>query len=151
MMTASAPSSVIVTLVTSDDFVIGAQVLAFSLAKVRSQLPLYCLVLSSLSKEAKALLSKQYHLIECEPIPNPHADVHVQQWLDVGFTKLRLWEQVQFEQILYIDADCVVVRNVDHIFHHKRKVAFAAAPDVFPPGDVSLVLSFQFDVNTQPS
>jgi len=49
------------------------------------------------------------------------------------FAKLALWQLVTYDKILYIDADALVLRNLD--FHYSRldAVDFAAAPDVFPP------------------
>ncbi|CBZ55023.1 unnamed protein product [Neospora caninum Liverpool] len=47
------------------------------------------------------------------------------------FTKLRAWEQVDFDVIVYIDADCIVLGPVDELFLRKPLPAFA--PDIFPP------------------
>jgi alpha-N-acetylglucosamine transferase len=32
------------------------------------------------------------------------------------FTKLRLWEMTEFESCIYLDLDCLVVGNIDHMF-----------------------------------
>jgi glycogenin glucosyltransferase len=52
-------------------------------------------------------------------------------WVGSGYTKLHIWNLTDFEKILYIDADCLVVDKIEDIFD--RNVDFAAAPDVFPP------------------
>jgi glycogenin glucosyltransferase len=44
-----------------------------------------------------------------------------------AFTKIAIWRQTQFSQVLYIDADVVVIQNLDHLFD--LDVPFAAAPD----------------------
>merc|ERR1712129_114666 len=54
-----------------------------------------------------------------EPIVNPHK-TDVPGWVNSGFTKLRLWEQVDFEKIVYID----------ELFDRPSP---AFCPDVFPP------------------
>jgi alpha-N-acetylglucosamine transferase len=54
-------------------------------------------------------------------------------WFASNMTKLRLWEQDQFDMIMYIDADCMVLDDIDEIFHTCKNVDFAAAPDIFPP------------------
>ena len=38
---------------------------------------------------------------------------------------------MQFKKIVYIDADCLVLENIDHLFFLNTN--FAAAPDIFPP------------------
>ncbi|KYF47663.1 glycosyl transferase family 8 protein [Toxoplasma gondii ARI] len=54
----------------------------------------------------------------------------VEGWKDC-FTKLRVWEQVDFDVIVYVDADCIVLRPVDELFLRQPLPAFA--PDIFPP------------------
>ncbi|CAM9478726.1 unnamed protein product [Hapterophycus canaliculatus] len=56
---------------------------------------------------------------------------HVPSWAEVGYTKIRVWGLVQFDRVVYIDADALVMGNLDELFN--REVDFAAAPDVFPP------------------
>lgn len=65
---------------------------------------------------------------------------HVQQWDEnCGWTKLRLFELGSYDTILYIDADCLVVKDVSHLLHVDAKESvkeaglLAAAPDIFPP------------------
>jgi glycogenin glucosyltransferase len=57
------------------------------------------------------------------------------------FTKLRAWEMTDFDHVVLLDADTIVLKNVDELF---ERPAFAAAPDFFLPdrfnsGVVSLV------------
>jgi alpha-N-acetylglucosamine transferase len=36
------------------------------------------------------------------------------------FTKFRLWEMIEYESCTYLDTDCLVIRNIDHLFNvHK--------------------------------
>lgn len=48
--------------------------------------------------------------------------------LHSAFTKLNLWKLVQFERIVYIDADVLAYRAPDELFDLHS--AFAAAPDI---------------------
>lgn len=45
-----------------------------------------------------------------------------------SFTKLNLWKQVQYEKVVFLDADTLVLQNIDHLFD--LDVDFAAAPDI---------------------
>jgi alpha-N-acetylglucosamine transferase len=45
-----------------------------------------------------------------------------------NFAKLRLWEMAEYERIVFIDADAIVVRNIDRLFGYPE---FSAAPNVY--------------------
>lgn len=64
-----------------------------------------------------------------EPIASPYS-TDVAAWENSALTKLRLWEQTDFDQVVYIDADCLVLEPVDELFD---RPAPAFCPDVFPP------------------
>mmetsp|Transcript_54914 Transcript_54914/g.110212 ORF Transcript_54914/g.110212 Transcript_54914/m.110212 type:complete len:228 (-) Transcript_54914:15-698(-) len=68
-------------------------------------------------------------LREVEAIPNPHK-TDVPGWVNSGFTKLRVWEQDDFEKLIYVDADCVVLESIDELFDRPSP---SFCPDVFPP------------------
>jgi glycogenin glucosyltransferase len=124
----------IVTLVTNDEFVVGAQMLAYSLRKVDTRYPLYILITDAVSTANRlALAESGYRLILVEPLAHANQS-HVSSWVDVGYTKLRIWQLEHFERLLYIDADVLAQRNVDHLLSPALDpVSFAAAPDTFPP------------------
>ncbi len=42
------------------------------------------------------------------------------------FTKFNIWKETQYDKILYIDADTVVLQNIDSLFETNRMYAFAA-------------------------
>ncbi|CAE7656216.1 IPUT1 [Symbiodinium sp. CCMP2456] len=120
------------TLLTSDDFLMAVQALAASLRACTLQtLPLLVLHTSQVSRGVQSRLasdpSVQLRLVDA--IPNPHK-TDVSGWVNSGFTKLRVWEQVDFEKIVYVDADCIVLENIDELFAHACP---AFCPDVFPP------------------
>lgn len=45
-----------------------------------------------------------------------------------NFAKLRLWEMEEYEAIVFLDADTLVVRNIDRLFAYPE---FCAAPNVY--------------------
>lgn len=45
-----------------------------------------------------------------------------------NFAKLRLWEMEKYQRIVFIDADAIVVRNIDRLFGYPE---FSAAPNVY--------------------
>ena len=55
------------------------------------------------------------HVWQVEPIANPNASVHVEGWVNSGYTKLHVWRLTQFSKVVYIDADTLVQANVDEV------------------------------------
>lgn len=47
--------------------------------------------------------------------------------LDVTFTKLNTWELVQYSKVVFLDADTLVVQNIDVLFDSDE---FSACPDI---------------------
>lgn len=45
-----------------------------------------------------------------------------------NFAKLRIWEQVGYDRIVFLDADIVVIRDISKLFHYPE---FSAAPNVY--------------------
>jgi alpha-N-acetylglucosamine transferase len=74
------------------------------------------------------------------PIANPAeieerkaSDPLTPSWYGSAYTKLHIWTLTEYSQVFYIDADCLVVGELDHIFGEFESYDFTACPDVFPP------------------
>lgn len=61
-----------------------------------------------------------------DPIPVPD---HIEN--KAGFSKIYIWSLIEYNAILYIDVDVVVLKNIDSVFH--KYLPFAASPDVYSP------------------
>ena len=74
------------TLITSDSFLTGLQVMAFSLRSTGSKVPLVVLHTSSLNDHTLLKLRKiPGCILKCVPdIPNQNTDVHVEGWINSG-------------------------------------------------------------------
>ena len=48
-------------------------------------------------------------------------------------TKFAAWSLTQFNRILFLDVDTLVVGPIDDILYGFSNASFAACPDVFPP------------------
>ncbi|PFH34038.1 glycosyl transferase family 8 protein [Besnoitia besnoiti] len=84
---------------------------------------------SVLSKDGKICVIPR--LVDPIPYPdNKKSKCHVPGW-ETCFTKLRLWEQSDFDVVVYVDADCIVLDCIDDLFFRQPLPAFA--PDIFPP------------------
>jgi glycogenin glucosyltransferase len=162
----------IVTMLTTDDFLPGAQTLMYSV-KVHSiffgvfMVPfpgpshscfsivqkalssslsyppeLVVLVTPNVSQATRQALYPAFctRILQIEPIAFPqHSEPTVSSHFESGgLTKLHIFQLEVYSTLLYIDADCLVVKDVSHLLelgkvHIESEALIAAAPDIFPP------------------
>jgi len=105
------------TLLYSDDFVVGVFVLGESLDRVGSVYPKVCIVSPKVSDYTRQLLIQRSWIIkEVVPIENPHKhERHFQPRLLWAFTKLNIFA-LDYDKVVYLDADMLVMKNIDHVF-----------------------------------
>ncbi len=135
-----------VTLVSNQDYVLGAKALARSLQMCQSQWPLTVMAAYPFDElsELEAFGCEILHvepLAVSEDFPRRHS--REQQHSAAPFTKgnkpqfhnpldnflkLRLWEMDQYEKIIFLDADTLVIQNIDHLFGYPE---FSAAPNLY--------------------
>lgn len=137
-----------VTLVTNADYAMGAKALARSLLRTGTTADIVVLHTGGAPKEALApLAALGCRLVEVDHLPLSHAfnarharrqihdaapfikgrkpDFHTP--LD-NFCKLRLWQLGEYETCVFIDADALVLKNIDRLFDYPE---FSAAPNVY--------------------
>ncbi|EPZ32024.1 Glycosyl transferase, family 8 domain-containing protein [Rozella allomycis CSF55] len=118
-----------VTLVTSNSYTIGAQVLAHSLKKVNCCYPLVVLVTPDVSHENRLILSQHYTIVPVETIDSNDAknlELLGRPELGITFTKLFVWTLTQYSKVVFLDADTLVLQNVDDLMEREE---FSACPD----------------------
>lgn len=135
-----------VTLITNADYVLGAQTLARSLHMCGAQAPLTALTVGELGG-LDALEALDCTIVSVDPLPMsdgfrqrhtregqhtnaPFTKGNKPQFHDPlhNFVKLRLWELEQYDNVIFLDADTVVIQNIDHLFDYPE---FCAAPNVY--------------------
>ncbi len=116
-------------LFNGDNYLPGVEALGQSIRASGSTQPLVLLVSADVTAATRARVrSLGWQLREVEPISNPTTPLF-QRFANV-FTKLRVWQLVEFDRVVLLDADTIVLQNVDDLFERKW---FAAAPDFFLP------------------
>lgn len=135
-----------VTLVSNDDYVLGARALARSLTMCGAQWPLTILTTQTFAglKDLEAL-GCVIQLVEPLPVSEDFRARHTRERqhtqapftkgnkpqfhnpLD-NFVKLRLWELEQHERVVFLDADTLVIHNIDRLFGYPE---FSAAPNLY--------------------
>lgn len=126
----------LVTLLTSDDFLVGVQVLVYSFRKnCKVECEIVVLATKNISKATLVVLKRHSVKIKIvNEIPGPvvSSDHEAKHWSGAGLTKLHIWNETEYDRVLYIDADCVVLQPIDELFDRELGEGdFAAAPDIF--------------------
>ncbi|MDN2565441.1 glycosyl transferase [Aquibium sp. A9E412] len=144
----SASRHAYVTLVTNADYATGARALVNSLKLTATAADI--VVMHTGGVEAAALAPLEAlgaRLVAAELLPTSDAfnRRHARERLHAAapftkggkpafhtpldnFAKLRLWQLAAYERVVFIDADAIVLRNIDRLFGYPE---FCAAPNVY--------------------
>lgn len=114
-----------------DAYVPGIEALGRSLVESGSRESRVLMVTPDVSPAARERLAGQGWLVRpVESVGHPDVGEPIFKRFDLSFTKLRVFSLVELDKAVFLDADTVVLRNVDELF---ERPAFAAAPDFFMP------------------
>jgi len=122
----------VTALCNGDGYAPGVEALGRSLEASGTRHARYLLVTADVPREVRARLAQVgWELRDVAPLSNPNAET-LQLFTRFAnvFTKLRVWELTELDKAVFLDADTIVLRNVDDLFD---RPAFAAAPDFFLP------------------
>ncbi|MBB6483934.1 glycosyltransferase [Rhizobium lusitanum] len=137
-----------VTLVTNADYAMGALALARSIVRTGTKADIVVLHTAGVRESDLApLAALDCRLIEVEHLPlsegfnerHARGNLHAAAPFTKGrkpsfhtpldnFCKLRLWQLIEYDTCAFIDADALVLRNVDRLFDYPE---FSAAPNVY--------------------
>lgn len=108
-----------VTFLAGDgDYVKGAVGLAKGLRKVGSAYPLVVAVLPDVPVSHRELLQSQGCIVrEIQPVYPPENNTRfAMAYYVINYSKLRIWNFVEYSKMIYLDADIQVYDNIDHLF-----------------------------------
>jgi alpha-N-acetylglucosamine transferase len=107
-----------VSILTTDDYLDGVLVLKYSLDKTNSKYPFLLLVTPNLSESVISSLTR--HNVDfagIKKIENPSlvSDPQLKRW-NFTYSKLNIFGLTQFDKIVYLDADMLILKNIDDLF-----------------------------------
>lgn len=108
---------------SADAYVCGAIALAQSIRETGSTRDLVALVdAQNVGAEHRAALAAAGWRVRLAPrIRNPHAEVHAyNEW---NYSKFRLWQLTDYEKVVFLDADLLVLRNMDFLFEEAPELS----------------------------
>ncbi|XP_050378668.1 galactinol synthase 2-like [Argentina anserina] len=116
---ATLPSRAYVTfLAGNSDYVKGVVGLAKGLRKVKTAYPLVVAVLPDVPENHRRILESQGCIVrEIEPVYPPENQTQfAMAYYVINYSKLRIWEFVEYNKMIYLDGDIQVYDNIDHLF-----------------------------------
>ena len=117
-----------VTLLSSETYLKGVLALDRALKAENAMFPLYCVLSESINSDIQKELEKAG--IPCLRLTRSSVDAVNQDgdffshW-SYTFDKLQIWGLTQFEKIVFLDSDMLILRNIDHLF---ECLPFSAVP-----------------------
>lgn len=143
-----APDHAYITLVTNDDYARAAIALVRSITCSGTTADIVVLCTGAVSEDLMAGLTQLGAKIRVVThLPTSHEfnlrhqreTLHAQSPFLRGekppfhtpldnFIKLRVWELTEYERVIFVDADALVIRNIDKLFAYPE---FSAAPNVY--------------------
>lgn len=120
-----------VSLVTNDDYGNGAIVLGKSLKKTKTSKQLVLMVTQGVSQAKRSQLGEIWDkLVDITLIDSGDTENLVlleRPELGCTFSKIRAWKLTEFEKCVFLDADTLVLQNIDDLFERDE---LSAVPDV---------------------
>ncbi|KAI3465361.1 hypothetical protein Pfo_022024 [Paulownia fortunei] len=118
---------------SSESYVCGAITLAQSLLQTRTRRDLILLLDTSISEPKRLALSRAgWTLRFIKRIRNPIAEKN--SYNEYNYSKFRLWQLTDYDKIIFIDADIIVLRNLDILFHFPQMSATGNDGSIFNSG-----------------
>ena len=120
-------SQAYVSLATSDEDILPISVLGQSLRDSLTKRKFVVLVTEDVSEDNQMGLKYMGYVVKSIKSYNPNPKEHGVDNIKNKFTKLRAWELEEFDKIVFLEKDCMILQNVDSLFDHST--SFAASLD----------------------
>ncbi|KAF3634935.1 putative UDP-glucuronate:xylan alpha-glucuronosyltransferase 4 [Capsicum annuum] len=118
---------------SSEAYVCGAIALAQSIIQTNSTRDLVLLADDSISpKSLHGLIAAGWKIKKIKRIRSPHAPKNAyNEW---NYSKLRIWQLIEYDKVIFIDSDFVVFRNIDKFFSYPELSAAGNDGYIFNSG-----------------
>ena len=121
-----------VTLLTNDTYVRGVVLLNECLRRYESQYPLICMVTDNVGEESLNILKLNnvtYKIIKKIAMPeklyNYNKELNAKQteiW-KYCLTKFNIFKMTEYDKLIFLDADLLILKNLDHCFKYEHMTA----------------------------
>ncbi|CAI5454069.1 unnamed protein product [Caenorhabditis angaria] len=122
-----------VSVLSSNDFLLPAQVLAHRLKMLNDSIPYIIIVTQDINNDSISALQNQGVQIQHDlKIDTPYLKTHRAR--KYQYTKIRLWQMTEFDVIAHLDLDVLPLENISSIFHCGDFCASFRHSDMFNSG-----------------
>jgi lipopolysaccharide biosynthesis glycosyltransferase len=119
-----------------DKYVPGALVTAYSLRKTNTKHELVCMVTKDVTPAARNQLSIVFNSVievpylsaKCKPLRTERQKELYSTWVNDAFTKWNMLKLTVYNKVMFIDADKIVLNNIDHLFDLAAPAATFSSP-----------------------
>ncbi|GFT64478.1 glycogenin-1, partial [Nephila pilipes] len=116
-----------VTICRNNAEALGCLVLGSSLLLSRTTKQLCVLVFEGVDTRFKESLSSVFHVVRHVRNLNSVNGTNLEYLDQIGLEKLNIWRLLQFKKCVFLNPDCLVLRNCDELFQYDE---LSAVPDV---------------------
>ncbi|XP_031124404.1 UDP-glucuronate:xylan alpha-glucuronosyltransferase 2-like isoform X2 [Ipomoea triloba] len=118
---------------SSQNYVCGAITLAQSLLRTGTKRDLILLLDSTIPETKREALAKAgWKLQFIKRIRNPRAEK--KSYNEYNYSKLRLWQLTDYDKVIFVDSDVIVLRNIDFLFNFPEISAAGNDGSIFNSG-----------------
>jgi alpha-N-acetylglucosamine transferase len=107
-----------ITLVTNDEYAVATRKLIISLRKTQTVIPIICMHTDLSPATRKGLTDIGCRMIQVDSIDSPYKN-HDSRWKGT-MTKLNAWTLTNYEKLVYLDSDCLILENIDDLFSRQE-------------------------------
>lgn len=128
-----------ITVISSIDYLDGIRTLLYSLKKVNSQYPVVVAAPKGFDGSARSRIERWGGtLLEAEPVSLGNlAERNPRAYWNNTFFKLRIFDLIEYEKLVYIDSDMIVLENLDHLFEREHISAVQGGKLIFGWEDIN--------------
>ena len=125
----SAGREAYVTLLYGRGFELGVRVLGQSLRESGTNIEYVCLCTPDVPESTREVLKKDGWVVKVIQLMDPG-----EARFDGTFNKMQIWTLTEYRRIVWIDADAIVLQNIDHLFRCGDFCAVYRHSDLFNSG-----------------
>jgi alpha-N-acetylglucosamine transferase len=107
-----------VCVLSTDDYLEGVLVLDYNLKQLSTKYPLLCLINESISDRTKQILD--YFGIKYKLVNKVNYSSSTYNRWNYTFDKLNVFSLTEYDKIIYLDSDLLILKNIDDLFNIKR-------------------------------
>lgn len=113
-----------VSIISSDDYLPGLLVLYKSLIATDTKYTFLALLTEDITPKTISIIKKNYipYKIVTTKINNPTNIDKNHRWYST-YSKLAIFDQIQYKKIVYLDTDMLLLRNIDELFEYTHMSA----------------------------